>query len=567
MNLETDTWDVINAYFRDTPNPLVRHHIDSYNDFVQNKIPLIFQNLAKLPPFILIDNNDNNKTYEIKIYYGGKSSNKYSFTKPTIKLFPSGDIKQLYPNEARLKDITYGADFYYSIDVEVTVKLNGEIIEGYDHVLLPSAPYLENIYLGNIPIMLKSDLCVLNTHTDEMISQMGEDPYDLGGYFILDGSEKTIVSQERKAENIIFLNNVPQSTGSEKYTHIAEIKSVSDEAFANARTVKVQLETKGPITVRLGQKTPFLETNQNRDVPLFIMFRALGIESDKQILEYIVGNLDNTNNTNYNDLTNQMLELLRPSILDPFILEEEIYSKENAETYLVKLPSRAKQSLADEQESATYTNKQDRNKVVKLSYLYATLNEDFFPHITTIGNVNKAKAYYLGYVTRKLLLLRLGLEKETDRDNFANKRIDLSGFLISTLFRNAFEQVNYRARVEVNATYNYNFAEYSDDNIMRIINESNFSKIFSSDVFKKHFNGELKKGSIGQKDGVVQSLDRLTRNLTIAHLRRIIDNVGGDKSKVSISRRRLHATQYGCVCPSDTPEGPKVGLNKCLAII
>ena len=79
MNLETDTWDIINAYFRDTPNYLVRHHIDSYNDFVQNKIPQIFQNLSKMPPFILID-NDNITTYEIKVYYGGKDSNKYTFT-------------------------------------------------------------------------------------------------------------------------------------------------------------------------------------------------------------------------------------------------------------------------------------------------------------------------------------------------------------------------------------------------------------------------------------------------------------------------------------------------------
>ena len=81
MNLETDTWDIINSYFRDTPNYLVRHHIDSYNDFIQNKIPQIFQNLAQNPPFILIDNNDNTIIYEIKIYYGGKNSNKYSFTK------------------------------------------------------------------------------------------------------------------------------------------------------------------------------------------------------------------------------------------------------------------------------------------------------------------------------------------------------------------------------------------------------------------------------------------------------------------------------------------------------
>ena len=592
MNLETDTWDIINSYFRDNPNYLVRHHIDSYNDFIQNKIPLIFQNLSKEPPFILID-NDNITTYEIKVYYGGKSSNKYMFTKPTIKTFPSGEVRQLFPNEARLKDITYGSDFFYSVDIEITIKKNGIILDDYDHVLIsnssnsPNSSYLDNIYLGNIPIMLKSDLCVLKSHSDEILSQMGEDPYDVGGYFILDGSEKTIVSQERKAENIIFLNIVPQNTGSEKYTHIAEIKCISDEAFANAKTVKVQLEKKGPITVRLGQATPFLETNQNRDVPLFIMFRALGVETDKQIIEYIVGNIDQIDQIdqkdNHNKLLNEMLDLLRPSILDPFILDEEIYSKESAEAYLVKLPRRAKQNKEDRTSRTGGTSgpgghgasdnmekefsKIDRNKTVQLSYLYGAFTEALFPHITTVGNLNKAKAYYLGYVTRKLLLLRLGIESETDRDNFANKRIDLSGFLISTLFRDAFKQVNYNARIEVNRAYTFNSAEYSGENIMRIINETNFTKIFSSDSFKKKFNGQLKIGTIGEKKGVVQSLDRLTRNLTIAHLRRIIDNVGGDKSKVSISRRRLHATQYGCVCPSDTPEGEKVGLNKGLAII
>ena len=563
MNLETDTWDVINSYFKDTPNPLVRHHIDSYNDFIQNKIPLIFQNLTKNPPFILIDANDNTITYEIKIYYGGKNSNKYSFKKPTIKSFPSGEIRQLFPNEARLKNITYSSDFFYSIDIEYTIKKDGTPIEGFKNMLITDAPFLDNIYLGNIPIMLKTDLCVLKGHHDELLTQMGEDPYDLGGYFIIDGAEKTIVSQERKAENIIFLETTPISKEINqipKYTHIAEIKCVSDEAFARARTVKIQLEKKGTITVRLGQSTPFLEPNNNRDIPLFIMFRALGVETDKQILEYIVGNI-NTEDI----LTNQLLELLRPSILDEFILEEEIYNKESAELYLTKFSRKTKDK--DTKDENIKLNLGDtRNKITKLSYLYNDLKDVFFPHITELGNLNKNKAYYLGYITKKLLLLRLGIEKDTERDNFSNKRIDLSGFLMSTLFRDAFEQVHYNARVKVNETYTFNQAQFSGETILNIINETNINTIFSNEKFEEHFNKQLKIGTIGQKKGVVQQLDRTTRNLTIAHLRRIIDNIG-DIAKPAISRRRLHATQYGCVCPSDTPEGQKVGLNKGLAII
>jgi len=452
-----------------------------------------------------------------------------------------------------LKDITYGADFFYDIDIDFTMKRGDEII--LDKVSSPHTHILKNIYLGKIPIMLKSDLCVLSTAEGELLTQMGEDKYDLGGYFILDGAEKVIVSQERKAENIIFLNTVNQSSGSEKYTHFAEVKCVSDEAFANARTVKVQLErVGGAITVRLGQERPLLKEHDGRDVPLFIMFRALGIETDKQILEYIIGDLEG-------ELAEKMMELLRPSILDPFILEEEIYSREPAEAYLVKLPSRAQ---TDKKEGFSDITKK---KKTMLSFLYSTFDETFFPHITSsTGNINNSKAYYLGYMTRKLLLLRLGLVKDTDRDNFINKRIDLSGFLMATLFRSAFEQVIRAVRVETNRQYTFNAKDYSGaDKIVDIINETNFNKIFDREVFKKHFNGALKKGTIGQKVGVVQALSRETRNLTIAHLRRIIDNATG--GNVSTARRRLHATQYGCVCPTETPEGQKVGLNKGLAII
>ena len=563
MNLESETWDVINAYFRDTPNYLVRHHIDSYNDFIQNKIPQIFKNTAKNPQtkIVLLDKEDN--IYEINIYFGGKNHDRYKISKPTIKNYPTGDIRQLYPNESRLKSLTYGFDIFYSVDIDFTFKKNDNII--FENVPINNPEFLENIHLGKIPIMLKSDVCILNEFSNDILSQMGEDPYDLGGYFIINGMEKTIVSQERKAENIIFLNTVNMSSGTEKYTHFAEVKCVSDESFANARTVKVQLESTGTITVRLGQTNPLLKENKTRDVPLFIMFRALGIESDKEILQYIIGdiNLGNASNTNAsNELINQMIELLRPSILDPFILEEKIYDRELAEAYLVKLPSRA-QTESDNIKSISDIG---RNKVTQLSYLYSTFNEALFPHITTqTGELNRAKAYYLGLMTRKLLLLKLGLIKDTDRDNFANKRIDLSGFLVATLFRSALDQVIRNVRVKTNTLFTFNMKEYSEDKIVYIINANNYKDIFSIEKFKEHFNDQLTIGNIGEKKGVVQALDRSTRNNTIAHLRRIIDNVQAGQ-RITISRRRLHATQYGCVCPDETPEGQSVGLNKGLAI-
>ena len=220
MNLENDTWEVINSYFRDIKNNLVRHHIDSYNDFIHNKIPQIFkENLANLPPFILIDKEDRNVTYEIKVYYGGKNHDRYKIMRPTVINYPSGEVRQLYPNEARLKNMTYGFDFFYDIDVEYTMRRGDQTV--FENVTSPFSEGLHDIYLGKIPIMLQSDVCPLSAANDELLTQMGEDKYDIGGYFIIDGSEKVIVSQERKAENIVFLNTINQSSGSEKYSHTA----------------------------------------------------------------------------------------------------------------------------------------------------------------------------------------------------------------------------------------------------------------------------------------------------------------------------------------------------------
>ena len=197
MNLDTETWKVIDSYFRDTPNYLVRHHIDSYNDFIQNKIPQIFKNTSNNPQtkIVLIDKEDS--IYEIHLYFGGKNHDKYRISKPTIKNYPSGEVRQLYPNEARLKNLTYGADVFYSVDIEYTMKKNNTTV--FENVPITKADFLENIHLGKIPIMLKSDICVLGEAKSEMLAQMGEDPYDTGGYFILNGAEKTIISQERKA--------------------------------------------------------------------------------------------------------------------------------------------------------------------------------------------------------------------------------------------------------------------------------------------------------------------------------------------------------------------------------
>jgi len=544
MDLDKDTWEIINSYFRDTPNYLVRHHIDSYNDFIKEKIPLIFKNINHLKVF-RFDKEDNNITYLVNVYFGGKNADKFKISKPTIYDYNTGEMKQMYPNEARLKNLTYGFDFYYDIDIEFTIKEGNNVI--VENEPINDNYFLKNIYLGKIPIMLKSDLCSVKGFKDDALTELGECKYDPGGYFIIDGREKVIVSQERKAENTIFLTTKKNSN--DKYTHVAEVKSISSKAFTYSRTIKLQLEKSGAITVRLGQDKPFLQEVNGRDVPLFIVFRVLGIESDKDIINFILGDLDNRFNED-------LAKLLIPSITDPYILKEEIYDTESAENYLEKLPSRAVAESKDKF-SEIHNNKLDR-----LSLLYQALNENLLPHC---GNDFINKAHYLAYMTKKLLLHKLNIEPETDRDSLINKRVDISGFMLATLFRDAIQQLKRNARVEIERKYEFNFKEYSGANFTLLVNEVNYREIFNYEVFKKYFTDSLKIGTIGTKEGVVQSLDRVNYYSFLSHLRRIIDPAKG--SQVTIAERRLHSSQYGSLCPMETPEGQNVGLQKGLAVL
>ena len=115
------------------------------------------KNFENQPSFILIDKEDRNITYEIKVYYGGKNHDSYKITRPTVVNYPLGEIRQLYPNEARLKDITYGFDFFFDVDIEYTMRRGDKII--LERVPSPYTESLHNIYLGKIPIMLRSDMC------------------------------------------------------------------------------------------------------------------------------------------------------------------------------------------------------------------------------------------------------------------------------------------------------------------------------------------------------------------------------------------------------------------------
>jgi DNA-directed RNA polymerase II subunit RPB2 len=312
----------------------------------------------------------------------------------------------MYPNDARIRNLTYASPLYIDVD-HCFIRHNPK----NDEVEVEELVGPKKVQIGKIPIMVNSNYCALSETTNESREELGEGYYDEGGYFIVNGSEKVIISSEKKCENRIFIFPV-QGVLSTQYRHIAEISSVSTEKGYVHKHIRLLMKVHKEDNL----SNCTLKVNMSRfrtEIPLFIVFRALGVLADKDIIEMILYNLDQPNIQHY-------FELLERSIQEA----AEFQTKEEALEYLsmnhnfpikVKMPD-------------TY----------KLKYTEDSLLNELFPHV---GSNPIKKAYFLGMMVNRLLRRALGIIHDDDRDSFINKRIETPGLLLTLLFRANFSKM------------------------------------------------------------------------------------------------------------------------------
>ena len=232
MDKDSVSWKIIDKYFNDNPENLVAHHLDSYNSFFNSGINNIFRENNPIR-FIERENDDNSgKQSQCFLYLAGKDGSKIYYGKPII--FDDHHTHYMYPNDARLRNMTYGITIHYDVDVDFIFYENGEKRE---HSIT-----LEKIFLGRFPIMLQSNLCILNSLAPDVRFNMGECRNDYGGYFIIDGKEKVIVCQEKFADNMLYIR---KNKADNLYSYSAEIRSVSEDASKPIRTSAVRLVAPG----------------------------------------------------------------------------------------------------------------------------------------------------------------------------------------------------------------------------------------------------------------------------------------------------------------------------------
>ena len=391
---------------------------------------------------------------------------------------------------------------------------------------------IEKVYLGKFPIMLQSDFCILKGLSPDIRFNMGECKQDLGGYFIIQGKEKTIVSQEKFADNMLYIRKYSNEINDDdeviqyKQYYSCEIRSVSENVSKPKRTTSISILT--PNTNYTNKNIVVDIPNVRKPIPLFILFRALGVLTDKAIIEMCVLDLDKYQH---------YLDIFIPSVHDAGgVLTQKI-----AIDFI-----------------ATFV------KGGRTEHVLEILSDYFLPHI---GEVNYTeKAYFLGYMVFRLISVYYGVEQPTDRDNYKYKRIELTGSLLNQLFSEYFIEQQNHIRLQYDRRLTLNLNLYSK-NLNTLIN--NFQKeIFKNKIVEQGFNKAF-KGNWGSKPntkrvGVVQDLNRLSFHSYLSHLRKT--NLSLPSSNKSTGPRVLHSSQWGYFDPVDTPDGGNIGIHKHLSI-
>ena len=380
--------------------------------------------------------------------------------------------------------------------------------------------------LGKIPLVVKSNYC---TFEKDILSEC---KYEMGGYFIVNGNEKVVITQERVIYNMIQIHR-----GTGKYPIYAEIRSANHELCNPPKNVSIKI-SKGD-DPKLYVTIPHVK----KDIPLFILFKALGSIKDKESIYYILGNTDSR-------LDSEMKCLLKSSIHESSHIKTEIDA-------IVYISSHI----------ASYTN----NSLVedaKINYCKNILRAEFLPHV---GCEKLRKLYFMGHMTNRLLKCHLGEVDVSDRDSYHNKRLDTCGPLLASLFYQCLCRITKDIKAFVNKELSSSvWAINSNMGTNKLLNHHNIEKVIKSNFIEGVIKGALSTGNWGlksnvNKQGVSQVLNRLTFMSQVSHLRRISTPI--DSSGKLIAPRKLHSTQWGYICPSETPEGHSIGVIKNLAML
>lgn len=536
-----DVHTIINSLIKQNGGKeFINHQLTSYKQFITKDIGDIIRQFNTRILYFNYDTEANKHRLELHIDFLD-----YSIGNSTIHE-NDGSYQQMSPMLARLRNLTYSAPFTVNLKLTRIVRTE-DTTKSKPNLDCEDIKeqYFDNINFGKIPIMVKGHNCILNKQDGYNYVQKGECKNDVGGYFIITGNEKVIVSQERMAEGEPFVFSSQRKNKSIE----CEIRCISDEYFSVVMTNTIRYNLKD-------SSLEFISPSFKNPVPLFLLLKALEVPTDKQLLSTIVWEMDCPND----GVRDKFIKLIKNGFSD---------FKTNPKFNLGSDPKKYKEILLQ------YLTFKGTNKEIKLSqndklkYLNKILQDDVLPHL---GTCFVKKRLFLGMMVRKILLIHIGELPYDDRDSYQNKRVDTPGRLMASLFRQCFNKLVKDIVKSLTKEINNN---KSNKDIFDIINVNNIYKSIKPTIIEGGLKYALATGNWGVKTtgkgsakvGTAQVLNRLNYQSYLSHLRRV--NSPNDKKNSNgkiVKPRKLHGTKWGYICPIETPEGQPVGLVKNMSL-
>jgi len=503
-------WNIIDSYFHE--KGLVRQQLDSFNEFLEISVQQIVKDTPTItmPCYSQHLTNEEQKTKNFSV-----SFDQIYLSKP-VHHEEDGQQGVMMPNDARLRGLTYWSPLYCDMKSTMTVEGEEDEVEPEMH---------DKMYIGKIPIMLRSNYCMLKGFSSSDLMQWNECDLDSGGYFIINGSEKVLIAQETMAANTVYVFAKKDA----KYLMVGEIKSVLENSSRPNSTFMVKMLRNGAGTRMMGQTLQATIPYIKADVNIILLFRALGFESDRDILEHIIYDFEDA----------EMMDLLKPSLNEAVVIQD----KDEA------LDLIGRRGLM----------KANVPKSKRIQHAKEILQKEMLPHVGISDFCETKKAYFIGYVVHRVLQVALRRSQTDDRDHYGNKRTDLAGPLMKGLFRAMFRKLvkDIRKALQQDVTRG------KDPKLELAVDHRQIMNGLKYSLATGNWGEQAKAHEV--KAGVSQVLNRLTYCSTLSHLRRLNSPV--ERSGKIAKPRQLHNTHWGMICPAETPEGQAVGLVKNLALM
>ena len=467
----TKRWPVIQDILK--REGIARQHLNSFDEFLDRGFQSIINEVGQI--------DIENAEYPYKIQLG-----KVKLQQPRMMEL-DGSITHITPAEARLRNVSYSAP----VMMEASVLEDGRILES------------RFVHIGDVPVMAKSNACILHNFSSQKLIEHGEDPQDPGGYFIINGSERVIVGLEDLSYNKIIVDR--ETVGG----NIVFKAKVYSSIVGYRAKLELVMKNDGLIVARI--------PGSPVDIPVVTLMRSLGLESDREIASVV-----------------SLVDDIQDELEGSFEKAGDVPTSKDAIVYISK---RIAPGMLEE---------------FQIKRAETLLDWGLLPHLGKHIENRKEKAQFLGEAACKLLELKLGWITPDDKDHYGNKVIKFAGQMLADLFRTAFRNLVRDMKYQL---------ERSGQK--RGINA--VAAAIRPGIITDKLNNAIATGNWGRgRVGVTQLLDRTNYLSTISHLRRIQSPLS--RTQPNFEARDLHATHFGRICPSETPEGSNCGLVKNLAL-